>query len=253
MESSKSVRQVTKVGENDYSFDHSDANGFPRLLPPARKIGLGRRALSGLMPSEKNSETSPARFESALERDFFVLLEFNVDVLRWDAQPIRLDLGGELGTYVPDVLVTFVGPSRLVSDTRHILYEVKYREDLGKNWPKLKPRYRAAIRFARAHGWSFKIITEREIRTPLLWNAKFLLPYQNDTVEDVDCVRLMSKLAELTRDSESTPAGLLKACSSDRLVQAGLLSTLWYLVANRRVATDLRFQLSMQSRIWCHE
>jgi len=253
MHSSKSELLLTKEDENAYSFPYSDANGFPRPLPPVRKIGLGRRALAGLMPSDKGAEASPVRFESSLERDFFVLLEFNTDVIRWNAQPIRLDLGDGRGTYVPDVLATFVGPSRLSADTHQILYEIKYREDLAKNWRSLRPRYRAAMRFARGHGWRFKIMTEREIRTPLLWNAKFLLPYRHDEVSDQDSARLLSQLSQLSADSETTPRDLLKACSDDRLVQAGLLSTLWHLVASRRIATDLRLRLSMQSRIWLHE
>ena len=246
MDDSKSLRLVTTDGATDYSFSHTDANGFPRLLPPARKIGLGRRALAGMMPSDKGDEGSPpAKFESALERDFFVLLEFNVDVLRWDAQPVRLDLGDKV--YTPDVLVTYLGPSRRADDVHHVLYEVKYREELQRLWPTLRPKYRAAVRFARSHGWRFKLITEREIRTELLWNAKFLLPYRHDPPADEDCDRLLRALAN---SEVTTPSALLTACSTDPLVQARLLTSLWHLVARRVVAADLTRRLRMDSAIW---
>lgn len=84
-------------------------------------------------------------------------------------------------------MVTFIGPSREASDTRHVLYEVKYREELRRDWAKLRPRFRAAHRFARGHGWKFRLITDYEIRTPLLWNAKFLLPYRGHATVRLVC------------------------------------------------------------------
>lgn len=248
MDASKSMRLVTAEHANSYIFSHSDANGFPRLLPPARKIGLGRRALAGMMPTEKGASAMPARFESSLERDFFVLLEFNVDVVRWDPQPIRLDLGPGCGTYVPDVLATFsAGQEMGAISAQHVLYEVKYRDELRRSWASLRPRYQMAHRFARAHGWRFKLVTEREIRTELLWNAKFLLPYRHDQASEADCQRL---LEALSASCETTPGDLLATCSPDRMVQARLLTSLWHLVASRVVGTDLRRRLTMRSRIW---
>lgn len=236
---------MTGEDASGYIFSHNDANEFPRLLPPARKIGLGRRALAGLQPTAKGGSSQPARFESSLERDFYVLLEFNIDVLRWDPQPVRLDLGSGLGTYVPDVLVSYAGAGP--TSRRHVLYEVKYREELKRCWPTLRPRYRRALRFARSHGWGFRLVTEREIRTDLLWNAKFLLPYAHDPADSDDCQRLIEALSE---NEASTPTALLEVCSGDRMVQARLLTCLWYLVATRAVATDLSRRLSMSSPIW---
>lgn len=197
------------------------------------------------MPSAKGSEALPARFESSLERDFYVLLEFNINVLRWDPQPIRLDLGPGQGTYVPDVLVTYAASGSL--GARHVLYEVKYRDEVRRSWSTLRPRYRLALRFARSHGWQFRLVTEREIRTDLLWNAKFLLPYAHDPADNDDCQRLMEALSD--REA-STPGSLLKACSTDSMVQARLLTSLWYLVATRAVSTDLTRKLTMRSPIW---
>src|SRR6516225_9698035 len=205
MRRAQSLRPMTEDAGTSYCFHHSDATGFPRLLPPARKIGLGRRALSGIMPSDKGSEHGRAQFESSLERDFFVLLEFNLDVLKWEAQPFRIELGRKRETYTPDVLVTYLDESRDATRTQKVLYEVKYREELKRDWPHLRDRYRAAWRFARNNGLRFKLITEREIRTELLWNAKFLLPYGHDEVCDDDSVRL---LAQLRAMEMATPRSL---------------------------------------------
>jgi hypothetical protein len=200
-----------------------------------------------MMPSDKGAVSAPAKFESSLERDFFVLLEFNIDVLRWDAQPLRLDLGPGAGSYVPDVLVTYRVPPSLGDGTYRVLYEVKYRDELRNKWLELKSRYRSGLRYAKAQDWRFKLITEREIRTELLWNAKFLLPYRHDPLPEEDELQLLERLETL---GDCTPLELLKACSSDRLTQARLLTGLWHLVASRRIGTDLRARLTMKSRIW---
>lgn len=59
-----------------------------------------------MVPADKLPHSQIARFESSLERDFFVLLEFNPDVQRWDPQPVRLRVGETGSYYTPDVLVS---------------------------------------------------------------------------------------------------------------------------------------------------
>lgn len=244
------MRTASKERATGCSIQLSDATGFPRALPPVRKIGLGRRALAGLMPGAKLPDDEIARFESSLERDFFVLLEFNPDVQRWDPQPVRLPVEKTGTDYVPDVLVSFY-PGTNGGDPRRILYEVKYREELRLRWNDYKPRFQAARRYAKEFGWEFKIITEREIRDGgLLWNAKFLLPYVYDEPDDIGTVLLEAGLRRL---GPTTPTALLQASSSDRWEQARLLTTLWNLVACRYVHTDLTCPLNMNSEIWLHE
>lgn len=248
MRSSKSSQAFPKVGATDYTFHHTVATGFPRLLPPIRKIGLGRRALAGMIPSEKQVDGRIAKFESSLERDFYVLLEFDTKVLRWDPQPVRLHVGDGKAPYVPDVLVSYVVDHRDPESECRVLYEIKYRDELQKKWPQLKPRFRAANRYAKQHGWKFKLITEREIRgTALLWNAKFLLPYTHDPISDGEHALLTKTLRHL---GSATPNSLLTACSRDPWEQARLLAALWRLVATRDVRCDLSKQLTMTSEIW---
>lgn len=106
-----------------------------------------------------------------------------------------------------------------------VVYEVKYRDELRQKWAELKPRFKATRRYAKAHGWEFRIITEREIRAGgLLWNAEFLLPYVYDEPVDPGIVVLTTNLHRL---GVSTPGKLLKECSSDRWEQARLLTVLW--------------------------
>ncbi|WP_407472493.1 TnsA endonuclease N-terminal domain-containing protein [Xanthomonas campestris] len=243
----KVLQPTGKVGDTRFEFDPSDATGFPRRLPPARKIGLGRRALTGLIPSQKLSEGASARFESSLERDFFALLEFSNDVAGWDPQPVRIPVPGGR-PYVPDVLVHWLGSDRSLAGGRTVLYEVKYREELRRKWEELRPRYRAATRHARERGWQFRLITEDRIRTQSLFNAKFLLPYLSDPPNSQDALQLLHAIEVL---GETTPASLLEACSPDPWVRGRLVTTLWRLVADRTIAADLTSKLTMTSVIWC--
>ena len=201
-----------------------------------------------MLPTDKQGEPTVAKFESSLERDFYVLLEFDPYVTRWDPQPLRLQVAPGLPSYVPDALVTHIPRSGDASGEYRVLYEVKYREELKKQWSTLKPRFMAARRYAHSQGWRFKLVTEREIRgSDLLWNAKFLLPYIHDTVGDGERA-LLTKM--LRREGQSTPSNLLYACATDPWEQARLLNALWHLVAVREIACDLGTKLTMQSEIW---
>jgi hypothetical protein len=136
------------------------------------------------------------------------------------------------------------------TSAKSLLCKVKYREDLRQHWTVYRPKFRAAQRYARQHGWRFRLVTERHVRTPYLDNVKFLRPYRVLPVNDQHQSQLLNSLRGLR---EAEPATLLAAVSQDRWHQAQLLSTLWQLVATRQIHTDLGQPLTMQSRLWLKE
>lgn len=81
-------------------------------MPEARKIGYGRRALTGLLTGARKTPGLGA-FESALERDLFILLEFDPRVIAWYPQPLTVSVPLESGTgrrasrYTPDVAIEY--------------------------------------------------------------------------------------------------------------------------------------------------
>src|SRR5699024_7592201 len=107
------------------------------MTGPVRIIGPNRRSLTGLVTSEGASQA----FESSLERDFFVLLDFNRCVQSFHAQPVTIHYryAGRDRRYTPDVFVLYYG----YEDPT--FYEVKYRDDLRRDWQKLRPGFKAAI------------------------------------------------------------------------------------------------------------
>jgi hypothetical protein len=207
-----------------------------------RSIPLNRRSLTGRIPSVKNG--GMVDVESALERDFATVLEFDDRVCRYEAQPVfvHYDRGGRRQRGVPDFLVWY-------SDgfgKKPLLCDVKYRAELFERWTTLKPRLKAALAFARDQGWGYRIMTEVEIRTPFLVNARFLLPYRSRSIEQEHEDAILAVLSA----SRITPELLMRRCRDEGRDEAASLATLWALTARGEIKADLAQRLTMQSQIW---
>lgn len=214
----------------------------------ARKIPKNYRSITGFVALSDGSETKG--FESSLERDFLILLDFDITVHRFDEQPVKIiyaDDEGRERTYTPDVLVRYRNDFSHIRHRRPCLYEVKYREDLAKGWKKFRPKFKAAVRYAKNNGWNFKIVTEREIRGPYLDNAKFLRGYIARSGTYAEQSLILVAMNELR---EADPSAVLQAISDQAITRAALLPVLWHLIARRRIGTDLTQPLTMASRIW---
>lgn len=211
---------------------------------PIRKIPKNYRNVTGVAASQKAE--GAASFESTLERDHITLLEFSTQIKRFEVQPVKIgwiDRESIPRSYTPDALVHYVTASTLPD-----LIEVKYRKDLKDDWLTHKPRLKAGFRFARTRGWRFKIMTEVEIRTPLLNNARFLLPFLHKGPQsEANMDLLYTKLGEFV---ECTPQSLTAAIFQDEWHRAELIPTLWYLIAKRIIGADLEQPMTMMSPIW---
>ena len=212
-----------------------------------RKIPTNRRSLTGFVASRRDGRMVAS--ESSLERDLLVLLDFDPAVERYEEQPVRIeyrDARGRRRTYTPDVLVHFRQDIAQEQPTTPLLYEVKYRRDLFDNWREIKPKVRAGRAYARGRGWRFKLITEREIRTPYLQSVKFLRQYRRLQPGQAERRLLLDRLREV---GESDPESLLLAIHPEPVRRAELLPTLWHLVAIGDIYADLDEPLTMRSPI----
>lgn len=206
---------------------------------PVRRVGTNHRSLTGKVITQG----AAVSFESSLERDFLVMMDWDHSVSQVHEQPLSVpyqDADGRSRLYTPDFLVSYVSGAS-------VLYEIKYRADLKTDWRLLKPKFRGAIRFARENGIRFSIMTEVEIRTGYLKNIKFLRPYRDRRCDQAIEEHLINTLATL---GETTPDGLLKAAywTSENRMRA--LGVLWRLVAIGRVQVDIFSPLTMTSSIW---
>lgn len=214
-----------------------------------RKIPPNRMSLTGLVNSQRQGRLVSS--ESSLERDLFVILDFDLNVDTYIEQPLRLeymDVLGKVRTYTPDVLVHYRKDIFPAKTMKSILCEVKYRKELFEKWREIKPKVRAGRAYAKKKGWEFRILTEVEIRTPYLQNAKFLRSYRNLETNWNLVKQIQNMMIELR---ETDPETLLTAITTDRWTQAEYIPTLWHLISRQSIGTDMTLALNMKSRIFC--
>jgi hypothetical protein len=189
-------------------------------------------------------------YESRLEHECQKLLTFNTNVLKYEEQPVRIQFVGEDGKthfYTPDILIHYRKDISPVKYWKPLLVEVKWRTDLFKNWRELKPKFRAARKYTTEQDWDFSVITDKEIKTPYLNNAIFLLTFRRFPVNEEHSHSLLEALDNLR---ETDPETLLRSLSANRDEIAILLPTLWQLVGNHAMGANLNLKLTMRSRIW---
>ncbi|WP_419812613.1 TnsA endonuclease N-terminal domain-containing protein [Bacterioplanoides sp.] len=204
----------------------------------ARLIGITNRSVSGAIPDIGS-------YESALERDFMELARFDSGIDSVVPQPLTITYSDSFGIerpYTPDGLVYYREDLRIPP----LLYEIKYRADLKGQRKQLFPKLRKARSVACRRGWSFKVLTEVEIRTPFLANAKFLWGYKDWKVEEPMAEHVLTILDDL---GMADPSLLMAALFSHKRDQAKVLPVIWYLIANGRIVCDLDAPLTMRTLI----
>lgn len=213
---------------------------------PARVIGTSRRALTGKVRVEGGRAVG---FESSLERDWQICLDFDPAVKTILEQPFSIFYPADAGElrYTPDMLAEYCLRG---GDSSVVVYEVKHLEDLREEWQKYRRRFSEAVRYCRQRGWRFKIVTERHIRTPYLQNAKFLRKYRAREEQALFKDQLLYSLKAL---GTTTPQALLAFSYLHDEKRMAALTELWRMVAKREVNVDLDELLTMHSPIWIGE
>lgn len=122
----------------------------------ARKVITRRgRRFRGYFPSKKLGRM--VAWESLVERDVILLLEFSPGVLSYREQPVLVQYhdGPDIRAYYPDFEVVFI-------DGQSIHVEVKTAQDLAK--PVIQKKYRTiAADYARRQR-GFRIISDQDLR-----------------------------------------------------------------------------------------
>lgn len=209
----------------------------------ARKIPIGKRSVTG------KHAMGGAAYESSLERDLITLFQFDRNVEKIVTQPVTInyDFEGKPRRYTPDILVQYRPEARPEKGIKALLCEVKYHDELKEKFHDLRPKFKAAVRYAKSQGWRFKLFTDKQIRTPYLFNARFLLQYRELDAGPQVIERVLTKLSEV---EEADPNMLLSSLASDKWERAGLIPVIWHLISNFRVGADLNQPLTMASKIW---
>ncbi len=228
-------------------------------IMPARNITNRYVYSSGRVASAKSECTQS--FESLLEQDFLLLLEYDQAVLRYASQPLTIrwkDKNDRSRRYTPDVLVEYCPTAKnRFPHLKNTLFEVKPELMLCRNFATLKPKFKAATHWCRQNGCRFRIITEKYIQTPYLKNIKFLLQYRKERFQyasDSENGQFQSTLRvamfELIR---TTPNFLLDKVCSSKEERARYIPYIWQLINYNLIGADLHKPLTMESPIWTLE
>lgn len=198
-----------------------------------RKIPKNYLFVTGGYSSRKNRAMDP--FESTLEKEYLLLLDFDESVERFETQPVRIPRPGVSNGYVPDVLIFFLPDDKTGVVRKPLLAEVKTSDDLKRNKEKYAPKFAAARQFAEGMGWNFEIVDETQIRTPRLDNLKFLREYRNITPPDEDVRRVLNCIG----DGETSSLALLETLAPTPEEQLYWLPIIWSMLVSRHLVTDL--------------
>ena len=211
---------------------------------PVRKVPKNHLFVTGRHATELSSEM--VEFESPLEKEYMLLLDFDPRVAGYEAQPVRIQLPtGRF--YVPDVLVRFLLGSDGIEPARELV-EVKTSGDLDRNAAEYAVKFAAAELYAQEMGWKFCIKTERDIRTPRLANIKFLRRYRQDIPLPEDSDRVLEQLKRCTGPGSSED--VIAAIAATNEERARWLPVIWHLVATRQIQTDLDNAFGHDVPLW---
>jgi len=204
------------------SCDYPDPRQVREVRPTRRSVS-GKFAFRGV---------TSVSFESTLERDFLLRLEFFTDVVEVIPQPLVVPFTNPRGrayTYTPDFLVY-----RRAS--RPELVEVKPASEWRQHAREWFPKWKAARRLARERDWTFRIFDESRIRDRALENIRFLQRYQRMPFPDERGIRLVETVA-------SRGAARVDALLSEHAVDPDdarrVRAHLWHLVAVRTLDVDI--------------
>jgi hypothetical protein len=206
---------------------------------PARKIPKNYRSVTGKFASMKNGRS--VGFESILERDFFLMLEFDHNVERYEEQPIQIEYeyGNKKRRYTPDCLVEYKDGSR------PCIVEIKYSDEIKDNKTFLRQKFDVIERYLEDNDMDFKVFTELDIRTQYLENIQFL--YKFASLGDMVVEKVEKVVAAVRKHEECAISQLLESIDLSRYNQAAYLPVIWHLVFIGKLETDLNIPLTNAS------
>lgn len=204
-----------------------------RECEPVRRAGVYRRQrhMPGLWFS-----TTVGRFmeyESLLERDWMLLMDFDREVEWMCEQPLRLGYvkDGQRVGHVPDLLAWRAGMPELC--------DVKSEECLED--PRFLAQVEATGRACAEAGFVYRVLSEPDRQ--LLVNVRWLAGFRGSPPDpDGECERMLSALAV----SGSAIAELLAGAVEPALARPVLMHLLW----TGEVMVDVTEPITDTSRVW---
>jgi hypothetical protein len=211
-----------------------------------RSIGYTYGSTSGVY-SFRNEKS--IRHESLLEKEFIQLMDFNDNVIDIIGQPIieYISKEGKKRKYTADFLVFFKEPKSQKHIIKPLLVEVKPNKRLIHDWKELKGKFIQGIKFAKQHGYRFKIFNENRIQSNKLKNIVFLHRYK-DYKPNPDDVNII--INHLQAVGHTTLEHLTTHLYVTDLQKGNGISHIWHLVYSKIIVCDLSTKLTNNTVLW---
>ena len=209
-----------------------------------RKIRANHRSVTGWLANMPGEETIP--FESTLERDCAYLASFDERVFSIRAQPhtiIYRTASGRMSRYTPDYEIEY----EKNGNKHKVLVEVKEIKTLKEDMPLLRPKFSAARDYCKEHGGRFVVLTENQLRAPLIKNVRFLygirMKRQTDVIARLGLLKQLRSLLPMSMDE------ILNLNGPDKFERASIQTLLWGLIAENSVYIDLSEPILLNSMV----
>ncbi len=249
-----SIKQKKTKADANSSIVTENGSNYCQTLGESlmkKRLKKSYSALTGMLPSRKGAEV--IHYESALEMDFAIILEYSNCVERYLDHPYTLSYyaNGKKRHYTPDFHVEFNKslPRDLFGreiGAKKWMVEIKYEKDLNIVQREEPWKYEAAAEHCELNGMEFHVFTE-EIRGAYLENLKFLSRYQqfltvhrNDSWQSDEYSRICDYLSH----HDHITANLLKEIAKNREDLGNLIRALWTMVSIGSLHTDLNISLN---------
>ncbi|MGA2013451.1 MAG: TnsA-like heteromeric transposase endonuclease subunit [Solirubrobacteraceae bacterium] len=204
-----------------------------RRCGPVRRPGVYRRQRH--MPGRWFSTTARRflEYESLLERDWMLLLDFDRAVDGICEQPLRLRYlkDGRPASHVPDLLVWRAGIPELC--------DVKSEERVED--PDFQAQVRATGQACAEAGFGYRVLSEPDRQ--LLANVRWLVGFREPPT-DLDGER--ARMLAVLEAGPSTIADVLSGAVEVALARPVLMHLLW----TGAVIVDVGVPLASDSRVW---
>lgn len=204
---------------------------------PSRKIPKNYRSVTGTFPSYKNK--CNVSYESLLERDFYLLLEFNTNVKSYEEQPFTINYNRNNRTfkYTPDALVHYFDNS--LPD----VYEIKMSSEIKEKKVFFKEKLNRIEEYVVNNDMNFKVFSELNIDSAYLENALFLYRYRslNNQILPHNILKVFTDINSIS------VKGLLNKLADNKFKQAEYLPYIWSLVFHNKLIVNMQERITNSS------
>lgn len=205
---------------------------------PVRKIKKNYLSVTGNFYSIKNQRHIAS--ESKLERDFFLCLEFDKNVIKYEEQPFTTSYckNNRQYKYTPDCLVFY-------RNKKPCIFEIKYSSEIREKQVFLKEKFDQIEEYLEKNDMDFSFFTELDIEIIKLENIRYL--YSFSSYKNINMLNIATNLIKSYNMISLNK--LLNDYSSDRFKQNEILPYIWKVLLMNKIEVDLNKKINKETII----